>query len=172
MSLSSVCFQFLCRLWSSELGHVVPILLQTQQEAEGEFLLSPLPEEECPECNRTDSALHSFILTASRLHHVEGVAVGLAGLWPCSPGSTMVVLTRLHWAALYRYSVYCRYSQLTAVDSLSRGTHFYLHFNKINLLSSMKHRAVTHDVLAASCVLLFNFCCHGDNIPSVDCCPL
>lgn len=47
--LPSLCPQLLRRLRPPEPGHAVPILLQAEQEAEGEFL-PPLPLQECPEC--------------------------------------------------------------------------------------------------------------------------
>lgn len=53
--LCPLCLQLLRRLWASEPGHVVPILLQAQQEAQGEFLLLPHPVQEFPECKRTDA---------------------------------------------------------------------------------------------------------------------
>lgn len=63
--LCPLCLQLLRRLWASEPGHVVPILLQAQQEAQGEFLLLPHPVQECPECKRTDAGWHN--LTAGSL---------------------------------------------------------------------------------------------------------
>lgn len=103
--------------------------------------------------------LHSFIHTASCLHHAECVGVQLVGLWSQCTGRTVVVLVRLvrlQWAA-----------QLTA-QSGSSHRNLLLAWStewvwtlSCFLLHHMKH--------LASCVL-FDFCCHGDHIPPVDCC--
>lgn len=51
----ALCPQFLRRLRSSQSGHAVSILLQTQQETQGEFLPPPThPPQECPECSSTE----------------------------------------------------------------------------------------------------------------------